>query len=517
MVWFHEHPDFLQDRDCVSIVLEVIELGISGSKSRTSNGIIPKSEKQLKPASMRVKDAAETLLSALMNHFGFCPPAPCPPGSITGSQLLDEVSLLKFCKIAQSSSPEESIKHYRFFVNDNSILLSILKESSSDECMLVIRSAFGKYCWSLTNQMIPLSKSHQSIPDVVPRPVPSSQSLSKYKFACKYFPESVDRIPLTKLDVVVPTLDSVINSSPQRKQEDEHQRQLLQRQTQMELEAQKKISTKNQMNRPPECREPIPSHTLDPVRLILTHCGLLHDKSCFEVNPETNLTPMLAVDHNHPDLWGNLKTLDMISTRTSDTVFVFYMRKGRSDPQEILNSVSSKHYVTQVFMDFLHSLGDVIDVRKHTGWTGKVSSSWKTEEDSPPHDDFGDPGHDHGGCAFDGDRKAIYWADVSHELVFVVPSGRYVEDEITAIDADQRQRTNFEAISTSGRSMSSDEGTSVSSRSYSDTSSRSSLRNKIKQLSLMSNIGCDTKVLVIWLESADDAAEVPIGEDSFLL
>lgn len=44
-------------------VLEIVELGISGSKSRQDLEIRHKGEKEHNPASMRVKDAAEATLS----------------------------------------------------------------------------------------------------------------------------------------------------------------------------------------------------------------------------------------------------------------------------------------------------------------------------------------------------------------------------------------------------------------------------------------------------------------------
>jgi len=35
-VWLVAHPYLLQDKDCLTTVLEVVELGISGSKSQVS-------------------------------------------------------------------------------------------------------------------------------------------------------------------------------------------------------------------------------------------------------------------------------------------------------------------------------------------------------------------------------------------------------------------------------------------------------------------------------------------------
>lgn len=65
-----QHPYLLQDKDCLTTVLEVVELGISGSKSIGKPGepIKLKDEKELKPASMRVRDAAEMLLTVILEQ-----------------------------------------------------------------------------------------------------------------------------------------------------------------------------------------------------------------------------------------------------------------------------------------------------------------------------------------------------------------------------------------------------------------------------------------------------------------
>ena len=51
-------------QDCLIEVLEIVELGISGSKSKTGEQEVRyKADKEHNPASMRVKDAAEATLS----------------------------------------------------------------------------------------------------------------------------------------------------------------------------------------------------------------------------------------------------------------------------------------------------------------------------------------------------------------------------------------------------------------------------------------------------------------------
>ena len=55
--WILHHPYLLQDKDCIATVLEVIELGISGTKSqaKTNEPVVMKDKKISQPASRRVK------------------------------------------------------------------------------------------------------------------------------------------------------------------------------------------------------------------------------------------------------------------------------------------------------------------------------------------------------------------------------------------------------------------------------------------------------------------------------
>lgn len=114
------------------IVLEVVELGISGTKSVGKPGEAPKmkDEKELKPVSMRVRDAAESLLAVILEQVGYFP-SDCGPQSV--SSLLDEVALVKYCNSGPDTgsgpvSFDGAVQKFRYFVTDNSILLALLEE-----------------------------------------------------------------------------------------------------------------------------------------------------------------------------------------------------------------------------------------------------------------------------------------------------------------------------------------------------------------------------------------------------
>lgn len=129
-----QHPYLLQDKDCLQTVLEVVELGISGTKSQSKTGDLPKfkDEKELKPASMRVRDAAENLLTIILEQVGYFP-SECGPESI--SSLLDELALMKHCNSLPAGdgsvgvcTAEQAISKFKYFVTENSTILALLEE-----------------------------------------------------------------------------------------------------------------------------------------------------------------------------------------------------------------------------------------------------------------------------------------------------------------------------------------------------------------------------------------------------
>lgn len=195
-VWFQEHYYLLQDKECISMLLEVIELGISGSKSKSKIKIIFKDEKELKPASMRVRDSAETLLSCLMNHF--CQTDPCPTETMFGSISFDESSLLKHLGYG-SSSHDDSYKKFKYFFSDNFLLLSVLNNTPSGMSACILRSPFGKFCWSMKFQVFPQKTIVTNYIEKIPRPVPFNNNRAVNNIVPHNFPDSVEKVFLSKL------------------------------------------------------------------------------------------------------------------------------------------------------------------------------------------------------------------------------------------------------------------------------------------------------------------------------
>lgn len=105
------------------------ELGVSGTKSvgKPGENIQMKEEKELKPASMRVRDAAENLLTCILEQVGYFP-SECGPESV--SSLLDEVTLLQYCNSWPNNCSDQAtaVERFRYFVTEGSVMLALLEE-----------------------------------------------------------------------------------------------------------------------------------------------------------------------------------------------------------------------------------------------------------------------------------------------------------------------------------------------------------------------------------------------------
>ncbi|XP_025089592.1 ral GTPase-activating protein subunit beta-like isoform X4 [Pomacea canaliculata] len=450
-LWLVEHSSLLYDKECLHYVLEVVELGISGSKSqdkpqesqsvkakvekdaksvaaknRASDPPRYKGTKQLMPASMRVKDAAEAVLTCIIDQVGAFPP-PCGPESLFS--LLDERSLLKYAK--GSALPEQG-SPFRYFVIDNSIIVGLLEqplgnvEDPLPTVTALIRGAFGRHAWTMQLRHSPRaskisSRAHLADPG---RPLPFADVGVHHNVKHRYFPECVEKITKTKADLSIPSLESLSN---------EHEREDLEKmksfidasaafEKNIAEKARKARETTSYPDPMTECKPPKICNEYQTARLFLSHYGFLSLESLKEPSNCVYTVPpaLVMLDSSNTALFSDLESLDFIPSRDNDTVHVFYVKQNQKTAQEILNNVTSCNNVQPQFLEFLHSLGWPVDVRKHAGWTGHVSTSWKIIEPDDCEDEEYLVGT--GGSLYDGRQQVLYWADVLSELAFVVPS-----------------------------------------------------------------------------------------------
>ncbi|XP_071742899.1 ral GTPase-activating protein subunit beta isoform X29 [Lepeophtheirus salmonis] len=507
-VWLLHHPYLLQDKECIATVLEVVELGISGTKSKNKASDTPicKEEKSLSPASRRVKDSAESLLNCILEQTEYFP-SPCGAESI--SSLMNEVSCLQHLNnlpnsTASSLTMEEAIKHYRYFVVDNSVIVAILEESFNDmeeripSVTLLLRCSSGRFAWSSQLRHLPRHKSglNKSSYDNPGRPLPLGEMGIKTEHSPKFFPESIDRIPLCKADKSIPAVESVAGDE-RAAQELDLLSHLMDQQAALEndiINKQQGINS-GQFQLDTECIAPDNKNDFQTARLILSHLGLL-SLNALQDNQDSLVPRLISLNAESQEFMCDLEGLDHLSSRTWDTAHIFYVARGQKTVDEILSNVESSESVHPHFLEFLASLGWPVNVWRHTGWTGHISTAWRcqSEPTKPPKIP------NHGGGIFNGDHHVLYWADALQEVSFVVPT--------LGNRRSLKQNLQCSSETSSSKSM-------ILELDNTNTSSASTPTNENQSKKRSSSSSKDhdlLRIMVVWLESFEDCVHVPIED-----
>uniref|UniRef100_A0AAR2KFX4 Ral GTPase-activating protein subunit beta n=1 Tax=Pygocentrus nattereri TaxID=42514 RepID=A0AAR2KFX4_PYGNA len=210
-VWLTEHPDMLNEKDCLIEVLEIVELGISGSKSKTGEQEVRyKGDKEHNPASMRVKDAAEATLSCIMQVVGAFP---SPSGPASPCSLLNEDTLIKYSRLTSTSH-----SNFRYYVLDNSVILAMLEQPLGNEqnpcpsVTMLIRGMCGRHAWTMQLFHQPRgARANQKVFVPEGRPTPKNDVGIRFNVKHRPFPEEVDKIPFVKADLSIPDLHDIVD------------------------------------------------------------------------------------------------------------------------------------------------------------------------------------------------------------------------------------------------------------------------------------------------------------------
>ncbi|KAG7283496.1 hypothetical protein CRUP_035289 [Coryphaenoides rupestris] len=412
-VWLTEHPDMLDEKDCLVEVLEIVELGISGSKSRQDLEVRHKGEKEHNPASMRVLGAF-----------------PSPSGPASTCSLLNEDTLIRYARLGSTGA-----SNFRYFVLDNSVILAMLEQPLGNEqnpspsVTVLIRGTAGRHAWTM--QLFHQPRAGRATQRVfVPegRPTPNNDVGIRYNVKQRPFPEEVDKIPLVKADVSIPDLDDIVN----KELELQHDRLRSMMSKQVEYEHAVERNSEEVWRAKPfpdphtDCKPPTPAQEFQTARLFLSHFGFLSLEALKEPNNSRLPPHLIGLESSMPGFFDDISYLDLLPCRPFDTVFVFYVRAGQKSSHEILRNVESSSSVQPQFLEFLLSLGWPVEVGRHPGWTGHLDTSWSLNccadgTDAQPQEEAASP-EETGGSRFNGEKKVLYYADALTEIAFVVPS-----------------------------------------------------------------------------------------------
>ncbi|XP_065095232.1 ral GTPase-activating protein subunit beta isoform X6 [Ochlerotatus camptorhynchus] len=529
--WLMYHPYLLQDKECLTTVLEVVELGISGSKSVGKPGepVKHKDEKELKPASMRVRDAAENLLTLILEQIDYFPNE-CGKQSL--SSLLDEVVLAKHSNTNEEDTSEinqeQAIRKFKYFVTENSTILALFEEPLGNDqdpqptVTILIRGPFGRHAWTMQLRHLSRSKSGTKYHAPNPgRPVPMNDIMIRQEVEYKYFPDSVDRIQPCVVDYSIPTLDTTEQKIGN--QSTKHLARLLEDQLVYEKLswAQTECSVDG-LGHAQEATAPNVCHEFQAARLFLAHFGFLSIGQ--NINGQKLLT---ALDTSKPEFCHDLKMLDTMSPRTCDTIHVFYVKAGQSSESDIIGNMDPENLanIDVHFLNVLYTLGWSVNVEEHAGWTGFISSSWKIPKDYKDQrksQSFNTSNVED--LQLNGEKKVLYWADVASEIAIVVPNRSNKSEVYLEDTTDGNPTTTYE------RSVSEIQ----TSKAASSKSRQFSLDNEPARLGSMSSRSADpippvrrrtgaskpttlytaptAKILLVWLESYEDHLTFPIDD-----
>ncbi|KAI2663943.1 Ral GTPase-activating protein subunit beta [Labeo rohita] len=464
-VWLTEHPDMLNEKDCLIEVLEIVELGISGSKSKTGEQEVKyKGDKEHNPASMRVKDAAEATLSCIMQVLGAFP---SPSGPASPCSLLNEDTLIKYSRLTSTSH-----SNFRYFVLDNSVILAMLEQPLGNE---------QKACLVDTRGQCSSSISLEEQEPIRSRPAPKNDVGIRFNVKHRPFPEEVDKIPFVKADLSIPDLHDIVD----KELEQQHDKLRAVMGKQIDYETKLEHYTEELWRNKPfpdpltDCKPPAPAQEFQTARLFLSHFGFLSLEALKEPGNSRLPPHLIALDSSVPGFFDDVGYLDLLPSRPCDTVFIFYMKAGQKSSQEILRNVESSANVQPHFLELLLSLGWPVEVGQHPGWTGNDSVS------------LGDTG----GGVFNGEKRVLYYADALTEIAFVVPSlsdSRVIRAQLP----DRRLRLSDGALTQFTEAAKPHSG---------------ALPKSLRQHGTHTT-GPDTKVLVVWVERYDDIENFPVSE-----
>ena len=507
VTWLVHHPYLLGDKECLPTVLEVAELGISGTKSQNKASDVPllKEDKELSPASRRVRDAAEHLLSVVLEQVGYFPNA-CGAESL--STLLDESSLLMQCSswAGDRITTAEAVQAFRYFVIDQSVILGILEEPLGNDqdpqptVTVLIRCPSNKAAWTLQLRHLPRHKSGQVQRSANPgRPMAMEDQRVRNDARPCFFPDSIDRIPLCAADRSMPAVESVAGDERAALELDRLSR-LVESQADLERELDTASRSDQSYHLELECNPPEPCTEFQTARLILSHLGFL-SLPALKAAVDSPVPRLVVLDNDSARFVQDLESLDRLSSRTHDTIMVYYVRAGQTRSDHILANSSSGD-LSPLYLEVLGSLGWPVSVSAHPGWTGDVTTSWRPAETSDQTEAAPGP------ARYSGEKALLYWADVCGELAILVPSTSTQLGEVRPSSAQGA------AFLMSGP----DSGGYEDSRPAAAPSSLSleleqdqAARRKVGRGQGQGGAG-DQRVVLAWLESIEDADNFPLGD-----
>ncbi|XP_065062908.1 ral GTPase-activating protein subunit beta-like [Rhopilema esculentum] len=403
--WILNHHWLLEDELCLMSVLEVVELGISGTKSKISSAegnFTLKGAKELKPVSLRVREAAECVLSFIMEKTGAFPN---PSGSASLSTLVDEEALA-------ANALKQDGRKFVYYAIDGSCIVGILEDTvdralgNLPSVSSIIRGPTGKTASVM--QLRFFARSKQSVAFAYrneparPEAIESHEQPPVANQRC--YPEAVDGVGKVNAEYSIPSIDDILEESLNELQD--QMKEIMHVQEQLEMTTLSTASDDLVMCR--EEKQPTPEIDFRAAKLYLSHLGMLN-LSGIERKSNRPFARLQRLNSEDETFEKSLRALDRMSCRTYDKMYVFMVRKDQTDWEDIVKNEIGPD--DEHFVEFIMSLGWPVTVGSHPGWTGDLSTSWLSKQQLSELDNQDIAG-----------EQILYYADVTTELAILVPA-----------------------------------------------------------------------------------------------
>uniref|UniRef100_A0A673GXL3 Ral GTPase-activating protein subunit beta-like n=1 Tax=Sinocyclocheilus rhinocerous TaxID=307959 RepID=A0A673GXL3_9TELE len=301
-VWLTEHPDMLNEKDCLIEVLEIVELGISGLWTYP-----------LSPPLICV-----VVCSSIMQVLGAFP---SPSGPASPCSLLNEDTLIKYSRLTSTSH-----SNFRYFVLDNSVILAMLEQPLGNEqnpcpsVTMLIRGMSGRHAWTMQLFHQPRgARANQKVRLFVPenRPAPKNDVGIRFNVKHRPFPEEVDKIPFVKADLSIPDLHDIVD----KELEQQHDKLRAVMGKQIDYETKLEHCTEELWRNKPfpdpltDCKPPAPAQEFQTARLFLSHFGFLSLEALKEPGNSRLPPHLIALDSSVPGFFDDVGYLDLLPSR----------------------------------------------------------------------------------------------------------------------------------------------------------------------------------------------------------
>ncbi|CAF3528801.1 unnamed protein product [Adineta steineri] len=420
-----ERPTLLDDYENLYKLCEIIELGISGEKAQTPDGLVSKKDKEFHPASQRVAEAAEYLMFVLFEHKAVL-------------HLKNDI-----CRnwLDESTFANTTFKY--FAINGNTLFaMNELPYNANDgmpAIILLCRGLFGKNVWTLNFRHNPLSNSTVQYNKVLNERIEHENGKSSSSPINHSTADQKDKSLIThgtknertKSELSIPTLNSILKRDEEKLN---LFRALKGKQIHIEEQAIQRAHIFDEKPLP-ECKPPECQKHFESIRLFLSHYGfgsldsmyhLMNGKHWNDTKLFDRLQPRIQLLNSDSDTFmDDIKKLDKISPTLYCTGQIYYLKKHQTTLLDSFSNTKTPEELNPAFLTMISQFGTVVEVTRHCGWTGNIETSWKTIANSQTNTNSSSKTL----AEIDGEDSIFYWVDLTTEMAFYLPHQFSVDNQ----------------------------------------------------------------------------------------